>query len=80
MTKALISPTEQVAKDLIQIFETSEFKNLEPVLAKYGVYRIDPLAIQKLVNLLSFKLCRMIINGENGESDIKLSDLHNHLT
>jgi len=51
----------EIAKDLIQFFETPEFNDLKPVLAKYGINKFEPIAIQTLINKLAFELCKITL-------------------
>jgi hypothetical protein len=51
----------EIAKDLIQFFETPEFNDLKPVLAKYGIHKLDPIEIQTLIHKLAFELCKITI-------------------
>lgn len=50
-----------IAQDLIQLFQKSGFDNLRPILVKYDINKIDPIAIQTLINQLSLKLCEEVL-------------------
>ena len=51
----------EIAQDLIQFFEQPDFEKLKPVLEKYEIYKLDPIAIQTLIHKLSFELCKKVL-------------------
>lgn len=57
----------EIAQDLIKFFETPEFNNLKPVLAKHGINKFDPISIQTLINQLALELCKETIKEGGNE-------------